>query len=238
MARRFIRSGLEFDDVVQAARLGLVEAAHRYDPACGAAFSTFAVCYMVGEIRRLVERSRAASGTRGAQQRLRRAAAAASRLARELGRAPTLAEVAAKTGCDPVELAAAIGAVADPLPYEAAQQGDRQPPAGPGDPMPPGTEPTGPGWDRLAVRLALRQLPPTMARLVYLRFYMGLAQQEAARQLGVSQPTVSRWEREALARLRRHLECGGRVEPLQRSRDLPEGLASDSAKRHSAGRPR
>ncbi len=238
MARRFIRSGLEFDDVLQAARLGLVEAARRYDPACGAAFSTFAVCYMVGEIRRLVERSRAASGTRGAQQRLRQAAAAASHLARELRRAPTLAEVAAKIGCDPVELAAVIGAVAEPLPYEEVQHGGRQSLGGSGNPIPSGTEATDPGWDRLAVRLALRQLPPSMARLVYLRFYVGLAQQEAARQLGVSQPTVSRWERQALARLRGHLECGGPVEPLQRSRDLPEGLASDSAKRDNAGRPR
>ncbi len=46
VAKKYIQSGLEYDDLLQVAYEGLVLAAARYDPGRGFAFSTFAVCCM------------------------------------------------------------------------------------------------------------------------------------------------------------------------------------------------
>ena len=46
VAKKYIQSGLEYDDLLQVAYEGLVLAAARYDPSKGFAFSTFAVCCM------------------------------------------------------------------------------------------------------------------------------------------------------------------------------------------------
>lgn len=46
VAKKYIQSGLEYDDLLQVAYEGLVLAAARYDPGKGFAFSTFAVCCM------------------------------------------------------------------------------------------------------------------------------------------------------------------------------------------------
>lgn len=57
-ARRYMWSGLDFDDLRQAALLGLHRAARRFDPERGATFSTVAAWYMFAELRREVAGNR------------------------------------------------------------------------------------------------------------------------------------------------------------------------------------
>ena len=210
VARRFRGRGVPFEDLLQAARLGLVQAASRFDPTAGAAFATYAVPVVLGEVRRLVERSGAAAGARGARSLVGRAARVRRDLACRWGREPTLAEVAEAMGVEAAELASAIGAVSEPLPLEhvpaegAGASGDVE------------------AWtDRLAVRQALACLPAEWRRIVYLRYYRGWSQGEVARALGISQPTVSRRERAALAALRHRLDPAPETGPPWRH--LPEG---------------
>lgn len=54
MANRFQWTGVEFDDLVQWARLGLIKAAKAYEPALGVKFSTYACKTMWGTILRAV----------------------------------------------------------------------------------------------------------------------------------------------------------------------------------------
>lgn len=215
VARRFRWSTVPFEDLLQAARLGLVQAAARFDPELGISFATYAVPIMLGEVRRLVERGRPVSGTRTARALVERAEAVRQRLESQMSREATLAEVAEAVGVDPAELAAAIGALSQPLPLEPGPM-----PAGAGGE--PGEPPSPDAWiERLAVRQALVGLPSDLREIVYLRYFRGLSQSEVARILGISQPVVSRRERAALALLRHRLEWhpGGGA-PW---RQLPEG---------------
>ena len=50
VAVRYARSRADIDDLVQAGSLGLVKAAKNYDPARGTKLSTYAFCYIEGEI--------------------------------------------------------------------------------------------------------------------------------------------------------------------------------------------
>ena len=58
MARRFLGTGLDYDDLLQCALLGLHRAAGKYDPERGAQFSTVAYWYMRSEIGKEVATTR------------------------------------------------------------------------------------------------------------------------------------------------------------------------------------
>src|SRR4051794_9296481 len=52
LARRYQGRGIEYDDLVQVASAGLVNAVERFDVDRGVEFSTFAVPTILGELRR------------------------------------------------------------------------------------------------------------------------------------------------------------------------------------------
>ena len=93
-ARRYTGRGEPFDDLVQAAAVGLVKAVDRFDPDRGAAFSTFAAPTILGEIRRhFRDRTWAVHVHRSLQVRTGEVDRCVRDLSQQLGRSPTVAEV-------------------------------------------------------------------------------------------------------------------------------------------------
>jgi RNA polymerase sigma-B factor len=52
LAARYARTQEPFEDLFQVASLGLVKAADRYDPDRGAAFSSYVLSTILGELKR------------------------------------------------------------------------------------------------------------------------------------------------------------------------------------------
>ena len=199
-AARFSLSGDAREDLIQAGCLGLAQAAARFDPRQGARFTTYALPFVLGEMRRAARGHAGgpAVGSAGTDL-LRRARAAREELAAELGREPALDEVAARIGAPSGELSGLLAASLPPLTLDELEPAASAA-AGAG-----GAE----DWDgvleRLDLRRALGGLDERERRIVLWRFFAGLPQREAARRLGISQPHASRLERRALARLRQLL---------------------------------
>ena len=63
MAKQHVRNGLQFDDLLQQARMGAVIAAQNYDPTKGAKFSTHAYMSIRAYCQQAVQANRAASGS-------------------------------------------------------------------------------------------------------------------------------------------------------------------------------
>lgn len=113
LTRRYRMTGVAHDDLDQAASLGLVRALQGFDPARGHAFSTYAVPTILGEIRRQCrDVSWSAHVPRLMRRRAREVRAAAARLGAELGRGPTVEELAARVGADGEAIVAALTAAA------------------------------------------------------------------------------------------------------------------------------
>ncbi|WP_321167691.1 sigma-70 family RNA polymerase sigma factor [Baekduia soli] len=88
-----------FDDLVQVACVGLVKALDRFDPDRGAAFSSYALPTMSGELRRhFRDHSWAVRPPRDLQEQSLRVERAQEDLSRELGHSPTVDEVARRCG--------------------------------------------------------------------------------------------------------------------------------------------
>jgi RNA polymerase sigma-B factor len=106
IARRFDRGQrVPLEDLQQIAAIGLLKALDRYDPAHGAAFSSFAVPTMQGEIRRYFrDFSWTVRPPRALQERAIRIEREREQLTNDLGRNPTARELAAQVGCTLEEL--------------------------------------------------------------------------------------------------------------------------------------
>jgi RNA polymerase sigma-B factor len=200
--------GVELDDLVQIAMLGMIKAVQRYDVDRGIPFSSFASRTVNGEIKRYFrDRTWAVRPPRSAQERhldLRRARAA---LSLRLSRPPTVAELAGELDVseDDVLDAVEAGAAYRATSLDARRPGDDD--QGPlGDRLPGAEAPAGRVEMRLLVDQLLDTLPEREAEIMRLRFYEELTQSQIAERLGISQMHVSRLMRRCLVDLRATLD--------------------------------
>jgi RNA polymerase sigma-B factor len=205
IARRFDRGQrVPLEDLQQVAAIGLLKALDRYDPAHGAAFSTFAVPTMRGEIMRyLRDFTWTVRPPRELQQRAIRIEREREQLTNGLGRNPTARELAAQVGCtleellDASEAAHARSSDSFDRPV-ATQEGDA---ATLGERL--GQE--DPGFEAAESSATLDRLLNTLSErdqlVLRLRFREDLTQTEIARRIGCSQMHVSRIQRAAVAQL-------------------------------------
>ena len=201
VVRRYYGRGVEPDDLYQLGCMGFLKAVQGFDSAYGTRFSTYAVPKIAGEIRRFLRDDGPVKVSRGIKERGMAIRAARERLAAELGREPTLSELAGETGLTAEEIAAAETA-AEPVVSLHAETGD-------GGLTLEGLLTAGGEEEGLVesmtLRAALNCLPERERQVVILRYYRGMTQVQTARVVGVSQVQVSRLERRALDRLRGEL---------------------------------
>jgi RNA polymerase sigma-B factor len=203
LARRYQRAGEPLDDLNQVASLGLIKAIDRFDPSRETAFSSFAVPTILGELKRhFRDRGWSVRVPRDLQELAVRLEPVGEELARELGRAATLAEIAQRTGTtleqvlEAREAAAAYRAVSLDRPREDDEEGD-----GLGSSF--GAEDPGFGnaEDSATIQRLMRVLSDREREILRLRFEEDLTQAEIGERVGVSQMHVSRIIRQAIHRL-------------------------------------
>jgi RNA polymerase sigma-B factor len=206
LARRYRNTSQSFDDLIQVANLGLVQAVDRFDAERGLRFSSFAVPTILGELRRhFRDTGWAVRVPRAVQENVARVRAAQAKLGARLGRSPTPAELARATKLDheavleSLEAADAFQASSLDAP---ARNGD-----GDGDAALLAAVPVHDQRFELVeyasvVRGTVAALPERDREAIRLRFGEDLTQDEIATRLGISQMQVSRVLRRAIERLR------------------------------------
>lgn len=201
IARRYADRGEPMDDIVQAGSIGLLRAIDRFDPEREVAFSTYAVPTITGSIRQhFRDATWSLKVPRRVQELRGRIDAAHDHLAQELGRSPTVAEIAAKADVDPQD-------VLDSLELSHARQTQSLTADNPEDT--PLADRIGDEDAALAevdnsetVRSLMSTLPERERDIVQMRFFDGATQTQIAEHLGISQMHVSRLLTKSLARLR------------------------------------
>src|SRR5436305_13121104 len=206
LARRYAGAREPFDDLLQVASLGLVKAIDRFDTERGAAFSSFAVPTILGELKRYFrDLGWSVHVPRGAQERALRVQEAHERLTTKTGRPPTVNELAeylelsVEDVLDALETAAAHHSTSLDAPREdrsSGESGSLVDVFGEEDARYELVDET------VTISVAARQLSPRERRVLALRFVNDMTQTQIAQQIGVSQMQVSRILRRALNRLR------------------------------------
>lgn len=208
IARRFDGRGESHEDLVQVARVGLVNAVTRYDVDTGSDFASFAVPTIMGEVRRhFRDNSWSVKVPRRLKELHLRLGAATAELSQRLGRAPTASELAAELDMDREEVVEGLiaGSSYNTLSIDSGGGNDEDAPA-----IVDTLGDIDLSLDRIENREALRPLLaalPERERIVLaLRFFESLTQTQIAERVGISQMHVSRLLAKSLARLRDQLQ--------------------------------
>lgn len=199
VAKRFFGRGVDPDDLYQLGCVGFLKAVQGFDLDYGTRFSTYAVPKIAGEIRRFLRDDGTVKVSRSLKERSGAIRAARQKLMGELGRDPTLSELADETGLSAEEIASAETATgsAQSLQRPSGEEGfSLEQVLSAGNPEEDLIE-------RIALGQALESLGERDRMVIELRYFHGLTQERIARIIGVSQVQVSRIEKKALLQLRR-----------------------------------
>jgi RNA polymerase sigma-B factor len=205
LALRYRGASESFDDLLQVASLGLVNAIDRFDPDRGAPFTAFASPTILGELKRhFRDRVWTVRVPRGLHDRMAEVEKAIAELTVELQRSPSVGEIAERLEVDPTDVLEVLEANHNRRPLSL----DR-PVGGEDSEESPAAEWVGDedsGYelveDKLALEGALPHLDERERLVLQLRFVEDLTQSQIAERIGHSQMHVSRILRRTLERIR------------------------------------
>ena len=209
LARRYVNRGVEFDDLVQVAFWGLLQAIDRFDPDHGTRFASFASPTIVGALKRHFRDGRWSVGVpRSVQENYLRVRDATETLTHDLRRRPSTAEVARSTGLTEVQVIEARKAANSFRPLTLNVPTEGYSPAEVEEALPRFCPELQRAEDRRLVESLVAFLPERQQRIVWLRFRQELTQREIAERVGLSQMHVSRLLAQSIETLRMSAASG------------------------------
>jgi len=205
LARRYSYRGEQFEDLVQIGAIGLIKAIDRFDLDRGVELTTYATPNIIGEIKRhFRDRGWAVRVPRGLQELNVKLSKLVEQLTVQLGRSPTIPELAKAAGVEEEEVLEALesGRAYSSL---SLSSGGTQEDGEELDPL----ESIGTdehqyevSEDRAVLAPGFRVLDERERMILHLRFFEGLTQSQIAQQIGISQMHVSRLIRRSLEKIR------------------------------------
>ena len=201
--QRFDKRGENPDDLFQVGCIGLMKAINNFDPTKMVRFSTYGVPMIAGEVRRYLRDNSAIRVSRSIRDVAYRVLQCKEAMTANLGREPSLEEIAREIDLPREDVAEALDAVCAPISLHDPVYADGSDPLTVMDQV-GDTRNTEDMWmESIALRSAFQTLPPREKQILSLRFYDGKTQMEVAKMVGISQAQVSRLEKGAISTLRK-----------------------------------
>ena len=208
LARRYSYRGEQLDDLVQIGAIGLIKAIDRFDIDRGVELTTYATPNIIGEIKRhFRDKGWSVRVPRGLQELNVQLSKLIEEQTVELGRSPTIAELAKAAGAEEelvveaLESGRAYSSVSLSTGGGQDDEGELDPleSLGAEEPQYEVSE------DRAVLAPGFRVLDERERKILHLRFFKGLTQSQIAQEVGISQMHVSRLIRRALEKIREEI---------------------------------
>ncbi|WP_408006597.1 RNA polymerase sporulation sigma factor SigF [Pseudalkalibacillus sp. A8] len=204
VVQRFLNRGYEPDDLFQIGSIGLLKSVDKFDLSYDVKFSTYAVPMIIGEIQRFIRDDGTVKVSRSLKELGNKVRKVRDELSKDLGRNPTVNEIATKLGISPEDVVMAQEAVRAPSSiHETVYEND-------GDPITLLDQISDQGdskwFDQIALKEAIQTLNEREKLIVYLRYYKDQTQSEVANRLGISQVQVSRLEKKILQEMKTQMD--------------------------------
>nr|WP_089738437.1 RNA polymerase sporulation sigma factor SigF [Gracilibacillus ureilyticus] len=202
VVQRFLNRGYDQDDLFQIGCIGLLKSIDKFDLSYDVKFSTYAVPMIIGEIQRFIRDDGTVKVSRSLKEVGNKIRRAADELTKELGRVPTVQEIANKLELSPEEIIHAQEATKKPQSiHETVFEND-------GDPitlLDQIADSNNNWFDKMTMEQLINELDQRERLIVYLRYYKDQTQTEVANRLGISQVQVSRIEKRILEKMKEEM---------------------------------
>ncbi len=203
LAARFRGRGTDFEDLVQIGNIGMLKAIRSFDLTRGTAFSTYAVPLIIGEIRRHLRDDGLIKVGRRQKQLGASILRAREIFTAENGREPQIHELAEQFGVSDTEAALSLEAIS-PVHSISETVGDGENSFSL-EKIIAAEDVIEKRTDQIALRESIESLPILWRKIIFLRYFRELSQQQVADELGLTQVKVSREEKKIVAALRNEL---------------------------------
>lgn len=204
IALRFRDRGTDYEDLVQIGIIGMMKAVRSFDPGREVVFSTYAVPLIMGEIKRHLRDDGPVKVSRVYKKLSAELGRARNKILTDEGREPSISELAQICGISVEDAAVALETV-NPIASLSETFGEDEKLT-----LESQLASTDREIERLNDKIALSQaisrLPRDWQKIITLRYYRNLTQQQVANIMGLSQVKVSREEKKILAVLREELK--------------------------------
>ncbi|RWZ60207.1 RNA polymerase sporulation sigma factor SigF [Halobacillus fulvus] len=196
VVQRYLRRGYDQDDLYQIGCIGLIKSIDKFDLSYDVRFSTYAVPMIIGEIQRFIRDDGSVKVSRSLKELNHKIRSKKEELLKELGRSPTVSELAdaLDLSFEEVVQAEEVGRPPQSI-HETVFENE-------GDPITLGDQiaEKDNGWfEQITLRDLMDKLDKRERLIIYLRYYKDQTQTEVAERLGISQVQVSRLEKKILA---------------------------------------
>jgi RNA polymerase sigma-B factor len=208
LARRYAYRGEQLDDLVQIGAIGLIKAIDRFDLERGVELTTYATPNIIGEIKRhFRDKGWSVRVPRGLQELNVQVTKLIEQLTVQLGRSPTIPELAKAAGVEEEQVLEALesGRAYSSVSLSTGGGSDED---GELDPL----ESLGTieheyeiSEDRAVLAPGFKVLDERERKILHLRFFSGLTQSQIAAEIGISQMHVSRLIRRSLEKIREEI---------------------------------
>ena len=213
VAHRFLGRGAEMEDLFQIGSIGLLKAVDKFDLSYDVKFSTYAVPMIAGEIKRFLRDDGMLKVSRSIKENQYRIYKMREKLEKNLGREPTVTELAEELGIGEITLTDILEEIA--MASDAATEVEsiyRPIHQGEGtelqllDKLPEKENRQERILDKIFLEELLNILGTEERRLICMRYFCDMTQTEVAKRLGISQVQVSRMEKRILHRLKKEIQ--------------------------------
>jgi RNA polymerase sigma-B factor len=218
LARRYAYRGEQLDDLVQIGAIGLIKAIDRFDVERGFELTTYATPNIIGEIKRhFRDKGWAVRVPRGLQELNVQLSRLMEQLTVQLGRSPTIPELAQASGATEEDVLEALesGRAYSSLSLSTGGVGEGDEDLDPLESIGTEEHQYEVSEDRAVLAPGFRALDERERTILQLRFFDGLTQSQIAQHVGISQMHVSRLIRRSLEKIR--AEIASDEEPRARS---------------------
>ena len=203
--QRFDRRGESPDDLFQVGCIGLIKAIANFDPGKQVKFSTYGVPMIAGEVRRYLRDNSVIRVSRSLRDVAYRVLQCKETMTSDMGREPTLEEIAKVLELTVEEVSEALDAVCAPVSLYDPVYSDGGDPLTVMDQVKDTRNTEGNWMERIALKDAFAALGDREKQILSLRFYDGKTQMEVAGLVGISQAQVSRLEKNAISSMRKRV---------------------------------
>ena len=207
IVRRFNGRGYDIEDLYQIGSIGLIKAIQRFDTSFEVRLSTYAVPYILGEIKRFIRDDGPIKISRSIKELNIKIIELQKEYLNKYGKEITLEQLAKELKTSKEDIAMALDSARPVNSIEDSQYRDNKTDKTISliDQLSSGKDEENEIANRITIKKLISELKDNEKEVILLRYYKGKTQMQVAKILGITQVQVSRIERKVLDNMKRKL---------------------------------